>query len=419
MSVLRAVKNSFLGGMISPTAWQRTDLPTFPHSCRLLQNMIPRNSGGAYRRPGTVNVDSLAASTSGYTAPRLFPFVYSKTESYCILLTSAFGGSCTGFNYRMQNQSVTGGYQKQTLNIVGSGLPYGYRTFGEVEAQASASVIPVVDDDIFQIQYCQANDILYLFHGSYKPQMIVRTGLDTFYAMPFDYNPATQTALTGQALVSAYPYRNPSASGITMYPSATTGTVTITASANYFLNPQHVGSIFVLQQGSTIGAFQITAVTNGTTATATVLMTLGGSGSGNRTAVWWESAWSNVWGWPSVGAIFQQRLVAGSLAAPGTFPTGATTSPDKLWFSETANFQVFSLLGTTVSAGAIPAGTVVPSGATVYTIPQAGTYAVLDSTSQGDGITTGPTGSQPFDIALTQNTQDKIQWISPDKQLSV
>jgi hypothetical protein len=64
----RFQKSSLLAGEISPTAFGRTDLPQYQAACKTLRNMIPRLSGGAYRRPGTFFEKALDnASTSAET----------------------------------------------------------------------------------------------------------------------------------------------------------------------------------------------------------------------------------------------------------------------------------------------------------------------------------------------------------------
>jgi hypothetical protein len=56
----------------------------------------------------------------------------------------------------------------------------------------------------------------------------------------------------------------------------------------------------------TQGYVQITAVTNPSTATATVVETLSGTGA---TTSWAQGSWSSVLGWPSRVTFHQQRLV--------------------------------------------------------------------------------------------------------------
>lgn len=448
--------------------------------------MIPKKSGGTYRRPGTLNVDSLSLSNNE-TQPRVIDFVVSRQTAYGILLNSkavATTATFTSGTNTMVVASAAGltngmslvdgsnllAYPPGTIitNIVGttvtvsknalaSGAAHpvifqlgqfrGYRATGNLSGnfvpssvsgtppyqcaialQAQAAAIGGyanglgVDDDIQQVQYTQAGNVMWLTYGLYKPQKLLNTALDTFKWCDFDTD-NTGAALTGLALLNAYPYLNQNTSGITFQPSAVTGAgVTLTASGlinGVGFQPGHVGAIFVIDQGSSggtnkIGAIQITSITDTTHAVGTVIVNFFTAAA--AFATWWESAWSNYRGWPKSCGIFQQRLLMG----------GTQNQPDTTWCSQTANYLVFSMLGQAIPAGVLPAGTVVPAGATVHTLPpgdgagaNTGAYRVPVDDSPGDGQTTGPTGSNPFRITLSQNSVDQIQWYAPDAQFLV
>ncbi len=375
MSKFRSIKNSFLGGQISPTAIGRTDLPQYPHSCVLMQNMIPMTSGGAYRRPGTLNMTNLPVTNN--TAPRLFPFIQSRAEPYCILLSQAQGGSAFAESFRATG-NLTGNYIQSTI----TGTPP-YKI-----GQSGLGGTTFLDDEINDIQYCQIADVLYLSHPAHKPQLVKRTGLDTFTIGDFD------SGLGGQNLVSSRPYLNQSTTGVTLQPSATTGNINLTASTGIFTSAAvDVGSIYVIQQTSGhIGACIVTGYTSATVVTATVLLAF--NTSVTAYATWWESAWSNKRGWPKSCCVFLQRLVF----------AGTTFQPDSIWFSEGAGYATFSLLGTTIP----------------YVSGGVGPYQGVDDSSVTDvgGGTLTP-GASPFRITLSQNTLDQIQWLSPDKELLI
>jgi hypothetical protein len=51
-------RNSFNAGEFSPLLDGRVDEAKYPFSCRIMQNFIPRIYGGAFRRPGTIYLDT-------------------------------------------------------------------------------------------------------------------------------------------------------------------------------------------------------------------------------------------------------------------------------------------------------------------------------------------------------------------------
>lgn len=371
MSKFRSIKNSFLGGQISPTALGRTDLPQYPHACELLFNMIPMLGGGAYRRPGTLSMDT---SDIVNGIPRLFEFIASKNEAYAIGFYPNPGVGCFGKAYRATSNISSG----LSSSIVSGTPPWQYTKASDQVASGNP------DDEIFQVQYAQSVDKMYMTHPKRKPQILSRGALDSFSIADFD------AGLSGVALVNAYPFLNQNLTAITLAGSATTGSITLTASAALFA-PGHVGAIFVIDSGAgNVGAVKVTGYTDSTHVSATVLVTLGGT---TAKAAWWESAWSDFRGWPRSVCIFQQRLCYAS-----TFH-----QPDTMWFSGSQNYPVMSKL----------ANTYVDGGGTSHTV----IYA--DDSSEGNGYSTGPTGSQPFRITLSQSQLDAILWLSPDKELLV
>lgn len=83
---------------------------------------------------------------------------------------------------------------------------------------------------------------------------------------------------------------------------------------------------FRTNQTEHIGIVEITAVASTTSATATVLTTLG---STNATHKWSEGSWSNYRGWPRTATFFEDRLVFGGNAA----------QPDTIWASATSDYE--------------------------------------------------------------------------------
>ncbi len=83
---------------------------------------------------------------------------------------------------------------------------------------------------------------------------------------------------------------------------------------------------FTTDQTEVVGIVKITAIASTTSATATVLKTLG---STNTTHKWSEGSWSNYRGWPQTVTFFEDRLFFG----------GNTAQPDTLWGSVTSDYE--------------------------------------------------------------------------------
>lgn len=407
MGKFRKIQNSFLGGQVSRTAVGRTDLPQYQHSCELMQNVIPMLSGGVYRRPGTLAQDSLQApnGVGSEEPPRLIPFIISRNESYAVML--GFSGSGYVSCYRVTG--LGGQYQKSTAT---GQTPYQPAELGTYPPKNYGTD----DSDVFIVQSAQSNDVMWLVHPNYKPQVLTRTALDTFSVGDFDAN------LTGLALAQAYPYLNQNATTTTMTISnASVGTGrTLTASSAFF-NSGHIGAIFAIQSGTLmasggIGFAQVTACTGtvgspSATCTVSVIVAFADT-SAHHT--WWESAWSTFRGWPSTVCLFQQRLGLGGTidtsSALGVSVSGATSS----WWSETGDPFKFTALGDTATAGIT--GTL--ANGTNFTTPGDFVYYPVDD-AQGDGQSTGPIGIQPFRVTLSDDQEDTIQWMSPDQEVLV
>lgn len=435
MGKFRKIQNSFLGGQVSRTAVGRTDLPQYQHSCELMQNVIPMLSGGVYRRPGTLAQQTLWASGTNATyqdgPPRLIEFIVSSTEAYVIALRNSrltsIGGSQPGGCYvSAYRATANGNASVSSFSSATSGatFPYLMMTRGAGSqpsgTQSWPNVVGGPDDDVWLVQHAQSNDIMWLTHPAYKPQVIKRSALDTFSAGDFDAN------LTGLALAQAYPYLNQNATTTTMTISnASVGTGrTLTASSPFF-NSGHIGAIFAIQSGTLrasggIGFAQVTACTGtvgSPSATCTVSVIVAFSDTSAH-PTWWESAWSNYRGWPRSTCMFQQRLcmagavpIGGESVDPLGIPCG---QPDSIWCSETGDPSKFSALGDGATVGIT--GTL--ANGKNFTTPGDFVYYPIDD-AQGDGQSTGPIGAQPFRITLADSQLDSIQWMSPDQEILI
>jgi hypothetical protein len=164
--------------------------------------MIPRIYGPAHRRSGTKYIDTASG------ACRVVPFIYSSTIAYILLF---------------ENQQMFFYYDGgRVLDGVGQRLKV---------------ATPYLSTDLFEIQYKQSNDVMWLVHGEYEQRKLTRTTANSFdlSAITFANGPFIK--------------RNDLrvGDGITLTPSVTTGSGTLTASSATF-DSGHVGSLFAVTQ---------------------------------------------------------------------------------------------------------------------------------------------------------------------------
>src|SRR3989304_5273526 len=81
MAQARVRVTDFSSGEWSPTLNGRVDLDRYPRACRILENFILLQGGGAQRRPGTRH-EGIAPSP-----PRLVPFEFAAGIAYVLEFT--------------------------------------------------------------------------------------------------------------------------------------------------------------------------------------------------------------------------------------------------------------------------------------------------------------------------------------------
>lgn len=193
---IRKLITTFAAGELSPLLDARTDLDSYSAGCRILKNFIPRNYGGAFRRPGTQFMGEVADHAR---KTRLIAFNFSTTTSFVL----EFGNGTLRF--------WSNGAQVQS-----GGGPLELAT-------------PYLESQLFELQYVQINDVMFISHPSHAPRKLVRLADDNWSL--------TEIAWTWPAL------RDENVTTTTLAASGTSGTVTLTASASVFV-AGHVGGYF-------------------------------------------------------------------------------------------------------------------------------------------------------------------------------
>lgn len=184
---------SFASGEISPDVASRVDLDKYQNALLQAKNAFIRPYGSVYRRQGTFFIDDIKP---GYT--RLQEFAVDADSSYLLVFKEA--------------------------NIA---------VYKDGEKVANVST-PFAGWELQNLRFAQSADVMFIASGRIPVQVLTRYSDTTWTLAPYEAEPPYFDALT-------------MTEGVTITPSATTGTVTLTASGSVFSSNQ-VGNTIQLRQ---------------------------------------------------------------------------------------------------------------------------------------------------------------------------
>ena len=187
MAKIRKGQISFTAGEISPRLAVRNDLAKFDNALEQCLNFVVSPYGAIFRRPGSQYV---ADAKSNSVVSRLVDFEFSTTETYQLEFAD---GKMRVF--------------KNQAQILSLGTPY-------------ELTIPYSDAEIQDLRFAQSFNTLYVVHEDYAPREIVRVADDNWTITEVDFDEP--------------PYVDENSTSTTLTPSATTGSITVTASSATF-----------------------------------------------------------------------------------------------------------------------------------------------------------------------------------------
>ncbi|MBU9359765.1 hypothetical protein KTE52_25840 [Burkholderia multivorans] len=198
---------SFDAGELSPLLGARVDIAKYPNGCKVMENFIATVQGPAVRRGGKRYVAGVKDSSK---QAWLLPFIVSDGIAYML----EFGDHYIRF-YVDRGQLVDAGVPVEIAT------PY-----------ALADL--VTEDGTFAIRATQSADTMYLFHGAYPTQKLLRTSATTFELQPVTFvgGPFATVNIDNNVKVQA---------------SGQLGSITLTATAPVF-RESDVGTLFYLEQ---------------------------------------------------------------------------------------------------------------------------------------------------------------------------
>lgn len=281
------IKTTFTAGEVTPELLGRGDLRAYDNGALKLRNVFIQPTGGVVRRSGLRFIDNVAGRG------RLISFEFNTEQTYLLVVTS------------MQIAIYSDGALLTTL------------------------VTPWPEIDLAQLAWTQSADTLLLVHPDYAPKKLTRGAGGSWSLSNWTFFESSN-----RVRQPMYKFAD---SAVTLTPSGTTGTITLTASSSVF-QAGHAGTRLRVGNKET----QITTVNSPTVVTAIVKETLV---STVATIDWEEQSFSPVRGYPVTVAFHQDRLVIG----------GSRDLPNRLWMSQSGDLYNFDL-GTGLDAEAIEFG---------------------------------------------------------------
>ena len=143
MARVSPIQTNFTAGELSPRLEGRVDVSKYFNGCMVLENMTIHPHGGASRRSGTRYVADVKDMTR---KPRLIPFEFSTVQAYI----------------------VEAGHQYMRF----------FRNEGQIEDSPGVPTeiaTPYAEADLFELEFAQSADVMYIVHPNYAPRKLERT----------------------------------------------------------------------------------------------------------------------------------------------------------------------------------------------------------------------------------------------------
>lgn len=400
MTKASVIRNKFTGGEISQNVHAgRNDVEKFQFGLEHSLNALQFIQGPWTRRPGTKYVASTKFPSK---ETRLMRFEFSITQAYIIEVgdlymrffrnhgqitnaTNAITGATnanpvvltsTGHTIlngdkvvvldvvgmeELNNREFTAAnVTANTLELAGvDGTAYDAYVSGGTVAEIYEIATTYAEADIFDLEFSQSADVVYITHPSYKPAKLSRLGHTSWTLADIDF-------IDG-------PYLPTNTSATTMTPSATSGTgKTMTASSAFFLSTD-VGRHIRAKHSTTWGWAKIVGYTSSTVVTIDIQSNFGGVGA---TLDWRVGAWSDTTSYPATTGFYEDRLFYG----------GALNLPQRLDGSETGQYDTFSPTETN--------GDIVDSTAISFSMNSPQVNSIIWISDNDRGLLVGTSGAE-------------------------
>lgn len=236
------IKPTFAGGEFAPSLWSRVDIQKYASGARRLRNFTVQPEGGISNRPG---LHMIAAAKYSNKESRLLEFAFSTTQQYAIeagdlyfrfftdggqIVVSSPSAWLTTTAYAVSDYVTESGTVYRCLVAHTSGTFATDLAANKWVAQSIYEIVsPYTEDQIWDVRYAQSADVLFMANGEVKPKTLSRLGETDWEVADYDF-------LEG-------PFMLDNTSAVTITPSGTSGSITLTASSATFFTT-HVGALW-------------------------------------------------------------------------------------------------------------------------------------------------------------------------------
>ena len=270
---------------MSPLLSSRIDSEAYKNGGKTLTNVRLRAQGGITRRPGLRYLQTLTN-----VAYQSEPYIYDEDEAYLLLFSNT------------------------KLEIVDVSNP-------TVILQTITSC-PWLTAHIGSVVVAQSGDTMIIVNPNFAIKKLTRTSATNFALTDYEFD--TSSGMSYQ------PYYKFAAAATTLTPSGTSGSVTLTASANAFQSGHNGTYLRLVDSAGTVRHALISGYTSATVVTATLS---GAVANTDAISNWSESVFSSINGYPRSVTFHDQRLIFG----------GSRDLPNFLFMSKAAEFFNFDV----------------------------------------------------------------------------
>lgn len=290
MANLDEIQTRFNAGELSPNIDGLVDFEPFFNGGSIVENFDVHPQGWLFRRKGTKFVNEVKDSTK---KTRIIKFKYNVDQVLIIELGAGY------FRF----------YYQQAV-VLSSGNPY--------EIVNSFS-----ENDLDYIRYVQKDDVIWMVHplkGFYK--LIRFSNSDwTFNQIDLLYGPYQKENILQTRTVAI---NNHGAVG-------TTGTMTASGFTPFTAN--HVGSLWLIRDGTAYAYLKITSFNSSTSVGYTSQSSIATSFTSKSLYTWSEGEFGLHRSYPRAITFHEQRLVL----------AGSINETQKIWFSKSADYENFDI----------------------------------------------------------------------------
>ena len=358
MARVHPFQTNFTAGELTPKLAGQVDFKKYNNGVEILENMTVFPQGGATRRYGTKFVAEVKDSSK---ITRLIPFEFNIEQSYILEFGDQYirffkdNGQITNAtknitNITQANPAVvtvaSHGYTNGTdvwINSVGgmtelngrrfrianvttntfelSGVDstsYTAYTSGGTVASVYEIASPFTESMLYDIQFTQSADVMYIVQETLEPRKLSRTGHTswTLSTVEFINGPYLDDNDTSTTFTSS---TNTVGVGRTLTASSITG-----INDGVGFKSSDVGRLVRMVDGYGV----ITAFTSTTIVTWEIKLDIV---TATATTDWALGAWCDDNGYPKTVSFFEQRLIFG----------GSTDFPQTIWASESGFYEQF------------------------------------------------------------------------------